>query len=122
MRRFCALLCLSAIGVADDNRSLPDRTRQYLVDLIKIDSSNPPGNETAVAQYLKQVADSHAISCDLMGNDDKRKNFVARLKGSGRGRRNKVIAPYVCGGALVVSIGSVDLSDAQRMDASAPRE
>jgi acetylornithine deacetylase/succinyl-diaminopimelate desuccinylase-like protein len=86
MRRFCALLCLSAIGVADDNRSLPDRTRQYLVDLIKIDSSNPPGNETAVANYLKQVADSHAISCDLMGNDDKRKNFVARLKGSGRGR------------------------------------
>jgi acetylornithine deacetylase/succinyl-diaminopimelate desuccinylase-like protein len=86
MRRFCALLCLSAIGVADDNRSLPDRTRQYLVDLIKIDSSNPPGNESAVANYLKQVADSHGISCDLVGNDTKRQNFVARLKGSGRGR------------------------------------
>ncbi len=86
MRRLCALLLLSAIGVADDNRSLPDRTRQYLVDLIKIDSSNPPGNETAIANYLKQIADSHAISCDLMGNDEKRKNFVARLKGYGRGR------------------------------------
>ena len=86
MRRFCALLCLSAIGVADDNRSLPDRTRQYLVDLIKIDSSHPPGNESAVANYLKQVADSHGISCDLVGNDTKRQNFVARLKGSGRGR------------------------------------
>ena len=92
MRRFCALLCLSAIGVADDNRSLPDRTRQYLVDLIKIDSSNPPGNETAVANYLKQVADSHAISCETMGNDTKRLNFVARLKGSGRGRPLLLIA------------------------------
>jgi acetylornithine deacetylase/succinyl-diaminopimelate desuccinylase-like protein len=86
MRRLCALICLSAIGVADDNRSLPDRTRQYLVDLIKIDTSNPPGNENAIAQYLKQVADSHAISCDLMGPDVKRQNFIARLKGSGRGR------------------------------------
>jgi acetylornithine deacetylase/succinyl-diaminopimelate desuccinylase-like protein len=86
MRRLCALLCLSAIGVADDNRSLPDRTRQYLIDLVKIDSSNPPGNETAVAQYLKQVADSHAISCDLIGADPKRVSFVARLKGSGHGK------------------------------------
>ena len=100
MRRLCALLCLAAIGVAlgvapgvaDDNRSLPDRTRQYLVDLVKIDSSNPPGNETAVAQYLKQVADSHAISCDLLGNDPKRLNFVARLKGSGHGRPLLLIA------------------------------
>jgi len=92
MRRLTALLCLSAIGAADDNRSLPDRTRQYLVDLIKIDTSNPPGNESAVAQYLKQIADSHGISCDLMGNDAKRQNFVARLKGSGRGRPLLLIA------------------------------
>src|ERR1700733_9083648 len=96
MRRFCALLCFAAVGVAlgvaDDNRSLPDRTRQYLVDLVKIDSSNPPGNETAVANYLKQVADSHAISCELMGNDTKRLNFMARLKGSGRGRPLLLVA------------------------------
>ena len=87
MRRFCALLCFLAIGgMADDNRSLPDRTRQYLIDLVKIDTSNPPGNETAVAQYLKQVADSHGIACELAGADAKRQNFVARLKGSGHGR------------------------------------
>jgi acetylornithine deacetylase/succinyl-diaminopimelate desuccinylase-like protein len=92
MRRFRALLCLAAIGVADDNRSLPDRTRQYLIDLVRIDTSNPPGNETAVAQYLKQIADSHGISCDLIGNDAKRENFVARLKGSGRGRPLLLVA------------------------------
>jgi acetylornithine deacetylase/succinyl-diaminopimelate desuccinylase-like protein len=92
MRRLCALFCLAAIGVADDNRSLPDRTRQYLVDLVKIDTSNPPGNETAVVQYLKQVADSHAISCETMGNDIKRLNFVARLKGSGHGKPLLLVA------------------------------
>lgn len=92
MRRFGALFCLAAVGLADDNRSLPDRTKQYLVDLVKIDSSNPPGNETPVAQYLKQVADSHAISCDLLGNDPKRLNFIARLKGSGHGRPLLLVA------------------------------
>jgi acetylornithine deacetylase/succinyl-diaminopimelate desuccinylase-like protein len=93
MRRLCALFCIAAIGVAaDDNRSLPDRTRQYLIDLVKLDTSNPPGNESAVAQYLKQVADSHAISCELMGNDIKRRNFVARLKGSGHGKPLLLIA------------------------------
>src|ERR1700722_14096944 len=89
MRRFCALFCVAALvglAVADDNRSLPDRTRQYLIDLVKIDSSNPPGNETVVAQYLKQVADSHGIPCELIGTDPKRQNFVARLKGSGHGK------------------------------------
>ncbi len=92
MRRLCALLGMAALGAADDNRPLPDRTRQYLVDLVKIDSSNPPGNETPVAQYLKQVADSHAISCDLLGNDPKRLNFIARLKGSGHGRPLLLVA------------------------------
>ncbi len=88
MRRFCALVCLAAFGAAaaDDNRSLPDRTRQYLTDLLKIDTSNPPGNETAAATYLKQVADSHGIPCELLGSDPKRQNFVARLKGSGHNK------------------------------------
>jgi acetylornithine deacetylase/succinyl-diaminopimelate desuccinylase-like protein len=76
-----------ALGLADDNRPLSDRTRQYLTDLVKLDTSNPPGNETLVANYLKQVADSHGIACDLLGNDPKRLSFVARLRGSGKGGR-----------------------------------
>lgn len=73
-------------GAADDNRPLGDRTRQYLTDLIRLNTSNPPGNETRVAEYLKQVADSHGIYYELDGNDPQRLNFVARLKGSGKGR------------------------------------
>ena len=69
---------------ADDNRPLGDRTRQYLTDLVRLDTSNPPGNENRVAEYLKQVADSHGIPCELTGSDPRRQNFVARLKGSGK--------------------------------------
>ncbi|HTS78062.1 MAG TPA: M20/M25/M40 family metallo-hydrolase [Bryobacteraceae bacterium] len=88
MWRVGALILVIAFcgGAADDNRPLGDRTRQYLTDLIHLDTSNPPGNETRVAEYLKQVTDSHGIQGELMGSDPLRMNFVARLKGSGKGR------------------------------------
>ena len=87
MRGILALLgVFAALGAADDNRPLGDRTRQYLTDLVRLDTSNPPGNETRVAEYLKQVAESHGISCELVGSDPRRQNFVARLRGSGKGR------------------------------------
>jgi acetylornithine deacetylase/succinyl-diaminopimelate desuccinylase-like protein len=88
MRLTVALvLVLAVLGVAaDDNRPLGERTRQYLTDLVRIDTSNPPGNETKVADYLKQVADAHGIPAELQGGDPKRMNFIARLKGSGKGR------------------------------------
>ncbi len=88
MRLTVALvLVLAVLGVAaDDNRPLGERTRQYLTDLVRIDTSNPPGNETKVADYLKQVADAHGIPAELQGGDPKRMNFIARLKGTGKGR------------------------------------
>jgi acetylornithine deacetylase/succinyl-diaminopimelate desuccinylase-like protein len=88
MRGRLLLLCLLAASmVADDNQPLGDRTRQYLTDLVRLDTSNPPGNETRVAEYLKQIADSHGIACELLGSDPHRLNFVARLKGNGKGLR-----------------------------------
>jgi acetylornithine deacetylase/succinyl-diaminopimelate desuccinylase-like protein len=87
MRRVCAIACLfAAWGFAEDNRSLPDRARQYTLDLIRLDTSNPPGNETRVAEYLKEVADAQGIPCELIGADPRRMNFVARLRGFGKNR------------------------------------
>ena len=81
-----AVLLCASITAADDNRSLGDRTRQYLTDLVRLDTSNPPGNETRVADYLRQAADSFGIRSEELGRDPKRMNFVMRLKGSGKGR------------------------------------
>ncbi|MEO8028570.1 MAG: M20/M25/M40 family metallo-hydrolase [Bryobacteraceae bacterium] len=78
-----AFLAAPAFG-ADDNRTLGDRARQYLTDMVKLDSSNPPGRETRVAEYLKQVADANGIPCEVIGGDRHRLNFVARLKGNGK--------------------------------------
>ena len=87
---FIALLAMAAAFVAhaagDDNRSLGMRTRQYLTDLIRLDTSNPPGNESKVASYLKQVADTSGIPAELLGDDPKRLNMVARIKGNGKNK------------------------------------
>lgn len=80
------VLAMVPLVAATDNIPLGERTQQYLIDLIRLDTSNPWGHETRVAEYLKQVADAHGIPCELLGNDPRRLNFVARLKGTGKGR------------------------------------
>src|SRR5262245_22533693 len=91
-RSLVALIVLPIVGAlaawaaGEDNRSLAERTQKYLSDLIRLDTSNPPGNESRVAQYLKQVADTHGIPSELLGSDLRRMNFVARLKGNGKNR------------------------------------
>ena len=84
----CALLLFSpALGAAEateDTLPLVDRAQRYLVDLIKIDSST--GNETKLAEYLRQVANTNGIASELVGDNPKRLNFIARLKGNGKNK------------------------------------
>src|SRR6185312_12875737 len=51
-----------------------------------LDTSNPPGNEHIVVDYLKQVFDKEGIPSEIFASDPKRSNIVARLKGNGRKR------------------------------------
>lgn len=84
MRTLLVLLLLLP-GVARCEETLESRARKYLIDLLRIDTTNPPGRETAAAEYLKQAAEAEGIACELLGEPG-RLNFVARLKGSGAGR------------------------------------
>lgn len=86
MRRFAWLVLLWPVLSPAGEEALTGRARSFLQDLIRIDSSNPPGNETKVARYLKGVADAEGIPCRLLGDDTARLNFVARLAGTGAGR------------------------------------
>ena len=49
------------------------------MDLIRINTTNPPGNETRVAEYLKRVAVTNGINAELLGDKPTRLSFVARL-------------------------------------------
>ena len=60
--------------------------------LIQIDSSNPPGNETRVVDYLKKVLEAEGIPTQTFALDPARANLVARLKGNGRKRPLLILA------------------------------
>ena len=59
---------------------------QHFQALLRLDTTNPPGNESIAANYLKQVLEREGIAVQLFSVDPGRANLVARLKGSGRKR------------------------------------
>src|SRR5438874_13027256 len=87
-----AALAFSAVTLAQTGESAADLAARYLPELIRLETTNPPGNETRVAKYLKQVADGEGISAELLGDNPQRLNFVTRLRGSGKQRPLLLIA------------------------------
>jgi acetylornithine deacetylase/succinyl-diaminopimelate desuccinylase-like protein len=51
--------------------------------LIRIDTSNPPGNETPAANLLADYLRAAGIECELAGPDPARLNLIARIAGGG---------------------------------------
>jgi acetylornithine deacetylase/succinyl-diaminopimelate desuccinylase-like protein len=68
-----------------DWRQLEPETLQHFQALLRIDTTNPPGNETAAVDYLAKIEGGGIPSRDLRARA-RRANLVARLKGNGRKR------------------------------------
>jgi acetylornithine deacetylase/succinyl-diaminopimelate desuccinylase-like protein len=84
--RWALVLLLALPAAAQDAARLRERARDFLIELIRRDTTNPPGNETRAARFLKEVADSYGIPAELLGDNPDRLNFVARIAGSGKQR------------------------------------
>ncbi len=54
-----------------------------LQDLIRFDTTNPPGNEAPCVMYIKQLLDAAGVESILVARDPNRPNLIARLKGRG---------------------------------------
>ena len=54
-----------------------------LSDLIRINTTNPPGNETQAAKYLAQTLEKDGFKCEILESATGRGNVITRLKGSG---------------------------------------
>jgi acetylornithine deacetylase/succinyl-diaminopimelate desuccinylase-like protein len=52
-----------------------------LQQLIRIDTTNPPGNETAAAELLRSYLEPAGVECELIARVPERANLVARLRG-----------------------------------------
>jgi acetylornithine deacetylase/succinyl-diaminopimelate desuccinylase-like protein len=66
--------------------AIQDETMQHYQAVLRLDTSNPPGNEHLVVDYIKQVFDKEGIAAQIVALDPNRSNIVARLKGNGRKR------------------------------------
>ena len=56
-------------------------TSELLSQLIQIDTSNPPGNETAVAEFMAAWFRGHGLEGEVVGEPADRASFVFRLEG-----------------------------------------
>lgn len=59
---------------------------KYLQGLLQIDTTNPPGNELAAAEFLAQILEAEGFEPAILESAPGRGNLVARLKGDGSER------------------------------------
>src|SRR6476619_4463062 len=65
--------------------SLRDEVTELLQELIRIDTTNPPGNETAAAEVLRAYLEDSGAEVELYARIPERANLVARIPGRGDG-------------------------------------
>lgn len=90
LRLALVTLCigLSTLAAVAQSRVLSpekaaEETSMFLRDLVRMNTSNPPGNETQVAQYLAKVFEREGIPYEVLEPVAGRASIVARLKGNG---------------------------------------
>ena len=64
---------------------LREEATELLRDLIRLDTVNPPGNETRAAELLRGYLEDAGVTCELYAKVPERANLVARLPGRGDG-------------------------------------
>src|SRR5881227_3304943 len=64
---------------------LEQRTTELLQRLIQFNTVNPPGNEQAAQEYLKEMLEAAGFECELLSAVPGRPNLVARLRGRSDG-------------------------------------
>jgi acetylornithine deacetylase/succinyl-diaminopimelate desuccinylase-like protein len=60
-----------------------DQPVQLLQNLIRFDTTNPPGNEDDCIQYINLLISEAGISTTILGRTPQRSNLIARIKGQG---------------------------------------
>ena len=62
-----------------------DEVTRLLQELIRLDTVNPPGNETRAAEHLRDYLEANGVACELYARVPERASLVARIPGSGDG-------------------------------------
>lgn len=92
--RIAAVLCLALIAAPSAAQRAPEpnwtaieeETLRHFQAIVRMDTTDPPGGEKPVADYLKSVLEKEGIPVQVFALEPNRPNIVARLKGNGRKR------------------------------------
>jgi acetylornithine deacetylase/succinyl-diaminopimelate desuccinylase-like protein len=68
-------------------RTLREEVTSLLQELIRLNTVNPPGNETVAAELLRDYLEPYGVECELYARVPNRANLVARIRGRGEGPR-----------------------------------
>ena len=63
--------------------------------IVKMDTTDPPGGEKPVVDYLKQVLEAEGFAVQIFAKEPNRPNLVVRVKGNGskRGQSHRESVP-----------------------------
>jgi len=81
---FVLPVCFTAFAATPDFDSAHRDNVTNLQRFVQIDTTNPPGNETKGASFLKAILDREGIPSEIVELVPGRGNLIARLKGSGK--------------------------------------
>ena len=65
--------------------TLRDEAVGLLQELLRLNTVNPPGNETVAAELLRDYLERSGVACELYALEPERANLVARIPGRGEG-------------------------------------
>ncbi len=83
------LLCVFCAVAAEptvDWEKVKSESLQHFQSIVRINTTNPPGNEVQITDYLGRLFDREGIPYKVFTLEPGRANLVARLKGNGRKR------------------------------------
>src|SRR4030043_1092341 len=70
-----------------------EEVTHLLCALIRFDTTNPPGNETPCAEFLRQRFEAEGIEAEVVESAPGRGNVIARLPGEGGGKSMLLLSP-----------------------------
>ena len=68
---------------AEQDGAMAQEALSLLADYIRVDTTNPPGNEIRAAEFFKAIFDREGIESQIFESAPGRANIYARLKGDG---------------------------------------
>ena len=72
---------MSAPSISD--QAIYERPAELLQNLIRFDTTNPPGNEAQCVSYINSLLTDVGFETAILTKDPDRPNLIARLKGRG---------------------------------------